>query len=117
MPRYCTALLDDGQRCDYRALPGKQFCCGHLTDTSYLDRHCAYLNRRGKPCRGWALRGQDHCFTHSKRNRRATRKPIPIAPHVRPRKATPQPASFQAIATASETVASNPRRFSDLPLS
>lgn len=117
MPRYCTALLDDGQRCDYRALPGKQFCCGHLTDTSYLDRHCAYRNRRGKPCRGWVLRGQDHCFTHSKRNRHARRKPIPIVPRALLGKARPQAASFQGIATVPEISARNPSHFRDLPLS
>lgn len=117
MPRYCTATVGDGQSCDYRALPGKQFCCGHLPDTSYLDGRCAYLNRRGKPCRGWTLRGQDHCFTHSRRNRRATRKPIPIAPRARRSKATPEPASLQAIAAAPENVAGNSSLFSELPLS
>lgn len=117
MPRYCTALLEDGQRCDYRALPGKQFCCGHLPDTSYLYRPCAYFNRRGQPCGGCAMRGQDHCFTHSKRTRRATRKPISLVPRTRRRKAAPEPASFQAIATVPQSLTHNLSGVSRLPLS
>ncbi|HKO10698.1 MAG TPA: hypothetical protein VJV22_01925, partial [Acidobacteriaceae bacterium] len=99
----------------YRALPGTQFCAGHSPDWDY--RPCLYFNRRGRPCRGSALRGQDHCFSHSKRNRRATRPPIPLVPRTRRRKAGREPASFQAIATVPESVAREPSRINGLPLS
>lgn len=80
MSRFCTALLEDGQPCSCRALPGRNFCLGHLPDTSYVFRRCQYFSRKGQPCRGVPIRGQDHCFTHSPRNRRAERPPIPLRP-------------------------------------
>lgn len=86
MPRFCTARLDDGQPCGYRALPGKPFCSGHSPDNSHLYHRCQYFNRRGFPCRATPLRGQDHCFTHSSRNRRAKDSPVPLEPRTRRQK-------------------------------
>lgn len=86
MPRFCTALLEDGTSCDYRALPGKPFCSGHSPDNSHLDRCCQYFNRLGHPCSARPIRGQDHCFTHSPRNRRTKASPIPLVPRTRRQK-------------------------------
>lgn len=80
MPRFCTGLLEDGRRCDYRALPGHPFCSGHSPDNAHLYRRCQYFNQLGAPCGSWPLRGRDYCFTHSPRNRRAKDSPIPLVP-------------------------------------
>ncbi len=85
MPRFCTAL-DAGQPCSCRALPGQAFCCGHHPQP-VVYRQCEYLNRSSQRCRSLSLRGQDHCFTHSPRNRRALRPAIPIVPRTRRQKA------------------------------
>lgn len=83
MPRFCTALLEDGQRCVCRALPGKKFCFGHSPDTSNFHSQCQYFSQKGQPCRGVPLRGHDHCFAHSPRNRRAQHSPLPLQPRTR----------------------------------
>jgi hypothetical protein len=83
MPRFCTALLPDGNPCNFRALPGKALCCGHAHPGESPFRPCHYFNRRGQPCRGWAMRGQDHCFVHSRRNRRAKAPAVPLVPRTR----------------------------------
>jgi len=85
MPRFCTAL-DQNRPCPCRALPGQLFCYAHHPHP-VIPRQCEYLNRKGHRCRSLALRGQDHCFTHSPRNRRAAHPPIPIVPRTRRQKA------------------------------
>lgn len=86
MPRVCTARLDDGRRCDYRALPYGNFCSVHLPEGDIVFRPCRYFNRFGHPCQARAIRGQDHCFSHSPRNRRAKDEAIPLAPRTRRQK-------------------------------
>jgi hypothetical protein len=96
MPRYCTAI-DPGpngqpERCTCRAQPGQRFCCGHNPNpTAYGE--CQYFNRRGERCRAITLRGQDHCFTHSPRNRARTTPPSPSNP-APGAKRPPQDSSF-----------------------
>jgi len=85
MPRFCTAPYEGG-RCSTRALPSQAFCAGHHP-TWALPPDCRYFNRRGQQCRALALRGQDHCFTHSPRNRRVRRPAIPLVPRTRRQKA------------------------------
>jgi hypothetical protein len=85
MPRFCTAL-NEGQPCTFRALPGQLFCYGHHPNP-IEPRQCAYFNRKGQRCRSITLRGQDCCFTHSPRNRRATSPAIPLVPRTRRQKA------------------------------
>ncbi|HEX4309073.1 MAG TPA: hypothetical protein VHZ25_03540 [Acidobacteriaceae bacterium] len=85
MPRFCTGVYD-GHPCTYRAMPGRLFCCGH--DPHAFDyQRCAYFNRLGEPCRSLAMRGQDHCFTHSPRNHRARRPAMPLIPRTQRQKA------------------------------
>ena len=83
MPRVCTALLDEGRRCDNRALPYGNVCSAHLPEGAMHLRPCRYFNRSGHPCRAQAIRGQEHCFTHSPRNRRAKQEPVPLVPRTR----------------------------------
>lgn len=85
MPRFCTAI-DAGRRCPIRTRPGHPFCAGHQPEP-FLPQPCAYRTRAGQPCRCPAMRGQDHCFTHSRRNRRARGPAIPIIPRTRRQKA------------------------------
>ena len=85
MPRFCTAL-DEGQPCTYRALSGQRFCCGHQPQ-GLANHQCEYFNRRGERCRALTMRGQDHCFSHSPRNRRAKSPAVPINPRTRCQKA------------------------------
>jgi hypothetical protein len=87
MPRFCTSRLPDGSRCTTRALPGKSLCCGHAHPGEWVFRPCGYFNRLGEPCRGWAIRGQDHCFVHSRRNRRAKALAVPLVPRTRRQRA------------------------------
>jgi len=78
MPRFCTAL-ESSLPCGRRALPGRPFCAGH--DPIWMPPgRCHYYNRFAQPCRSESIRGQDHCFTHSRRNRRARLKPLPLVP-------------------------------------
>jgi hypothetical protein len=81
MSRFCTALCE-GQPCGRRALPGQPFCCGHQPHP-YTPHQCEYFNQRGQRCRAFTLCGQDHCFAHSPRNRRARRPAVPIVPRTR----------------------------------
>lgn len=85
MPRFCTAL-ENGWPCPCRALPGRPFCCGHNPLPS-PSRRCVYFTRDGRHCASLAILGQDHCFTHSPRNRRARRPAIPIIPRTRRQRA------------------------------
>ena len=84
MPRFCTAIRQ-GQLCTSRARPGQLFCAGHHPHT-FDPRPCLYYNERGQRCRAIALLGQDHCFAHSPRNRRAKRPAIPLIPRTRRQK-------------------------------
>lgn len=86
MPRYCTAILDDGRTCVYRARPGKLFCFGHSHEGAEPLRQCHYFNRRGQACRSMAQRGQSHCFTHGPRNKQTKEPPIPLQPRTRRQK-------------------------------
>ena len=81
MPRFCTAI-EEGRRCPGRARPGQPFCAGHDPHT-FDPRPCLYFNLRRGPCLGIAIRGQDHCFAHSPRNRIAKRSPLPLIPRGR----------------------------------
>jgi hypothetical protein len=85
MPRFCTAL-HQGRPCTFRALPGQLFCYGHHPNPAD-SRQCEFFNRKGHRCRSTTLRGQNCCFTHSPRNRRATHPPTPLAPRTRRQKA------------------------------
>ena len=78
MPRFCTAL-HQGQPCSRRALPGQLFCYGHHPSPGET-RQCEFYNRKGQRCRSITLRGQNCCFTHSPRNRRAKSPPTPTPP-------------------------------------
>ncbi len=85
MPRYCTAIVH-GRRCPTRTRPGQPFCAGHAPDP-FLPQPCAYRTRTGRACRSHALRGRDHCFSHSRHNHRAPCRPTPILPRTRRQKA------------------------------
>ena len=85
MSRICTAL-DEDQPCTCRAMPGQQFCSGHHP-RPFDYRRCAYFNRFGRQCAAIAIRGQDHCFTHSPRNHRAYRPAMPLIPRTQRQKA------------------------------
>ncbi len=85
MPRFCTAL-HQGRPCTFRALPGQLFCYGHHPDP-VESRRCEFFNRNGQRCRSTTLRGQNCCFTHSPRNRRAKQPAIPLTPRTRRQKA------------------------------
>ena len=79
MPRFCTAPVN-GHPCGCRTRPGHRLCFGHSPDASGPWPRCRFSNRYGQPCRATPLRGQDHCFTHSRRNGRAKQPPIPLDP-------------------------------------
>jgi hypothetical protein len=85
MPRFCTGLVD-GYPCGFRARPGLRFCFGHSRTPETPFPRCQYLNRTGNPCRATPIHGQDHCFTHSRRNRRAHCPPTPLVPRTRRQK-------------------------------
>jgi hypothetical protein len=95
MPRFCTAIVD-GQRCPGRTRPGHAFCMSHSEDADVF-RRCQYFNRHGQQCRATPIRGQDHCFTHSRRNHRAKLPAIPIIPRTRRQKALAKWFCFNAM--------------------
>ena len=92
MPRFCTAI-HNGCPCPYRARPGVAFCWAH-SPQPWLYRQCAFFTRSGRRCRSAAMRGHDHCFTHSPRNRRARQPAIPVLPRTRRQTAQARPCAF-----------------------
>ena len=102
MPRFCIAMIEytanpalspqPPVRCGRRTRPGHSFCTGHSPDLYQARRLCQYHNRLGAQCRATPIRGQDHCFAHSPRNRSALHAPLPLAHW--PQSAKPRFAAF-----------------------
>jgi hypothetical protein len=80
MPRFCTTLRPNGQRCHGRTRPGHSVCFLHSPDHDQAPRACAYLNARSRRCRAEPLRGHDYCFTHSPRNGHRRYPAVRVAP-------------------------------------
>lgn len=80
MPRFCTALRPNGQRCHTRTRPGDSTCFLHSPDHDQEPRICAYLNARSRRCRAEPLRGHDYCFAHSPRNVHRRYPAVRVAP-------------------------------------
>jgi hypothetical protein len=80
MPRFCTALLPNGQPCHRRTRPGLSLCFLHSPDYDRPTRACAYLNARSKRCRAEPLRGCVYCFAHSPRNHHRRYPAVRVAP-------------------------------------
>lgn len=90
MSRFCTATdigpTGQPEPCPARALPGQSFCYSHHPNPTAYPR-CEFFNRLGCQCGAIAIRGHNHCFTHSPRNHRATQPAIPLIPRTRRQKA------------------------------
>lgn len=103
MTGLCTALGNQGF-CLRPTLPGDTLCPDHRLHPP-LYRQCEYYTLPGWRCLGITLRGQDHCFTHSPRNRRTRRKALPVLPRTRRQRAQVKWRVFRGL-TESSTPAS-----------
>ncbi len=102
MPRFCIAPVEDTAspasslprpvRCGRRTRPGHFLCTRHSPDFHQPLRYCQYFNRLGWQCRATPIRGHDHCFAHSPRNRSSRQAPLPL--HRRPRRRKARVAAF-----------------------